>query len=267
MGTVSQLRPAAAVFDARMAAAACESHLTAIALLAGLAIIQITGPDGRADVTCGDLARRVGLSRPSMVRGLRAMEERGLGARPRTSGGKVLPVFVWALDRLPSMLVARAAEPAAEVQRTPRELWQEIFKARYRERFARETAAGRVSGVAPVAWPKEAGWEVLCEWSARCSAELGIDERRIIECACDAFFSFGDSVDVKLRKEGHLLWFAPRLIKQIDQAVVSRLTVRRPSVRKSEAEPAINDGAEPPPIPSMEDVERMIAEAAARKAL
>lgn len=267
MGTVTQLRPCVAVFDARVAAAACEAQLSRLALFAGLAIIGITTPDGRASVTAEDLASRLGFSRPSMVRAIRAMEDRELGIRPKTTGGKVLPVFCWSIERLPSLLVARIEAPTVEARATSRELWQEVFSARYRKRFGRETSAGWISGIVPAAWPRDAGWEVLCEWSERRSRELGESERWIVECACDAFFSFGDKVDAKLAGALYPLGFAPRLIGAIDRAVVSRLTTKIPSVRKREAEPEINDGADAAPAPSMAEVERMIAEAAARKAL
>lgn len=261
MGTVSQLRPSAAVFDARVAAAACEAQLSRIALLVGLAIVAATNAEGRAAVNAASLADRVGFSRPSVLKGMRVVEERGLGARERGEGGNIYPLFIWDVDRLPSLVNVERVDPAEDVEGTSRKLWQEVYSARYREAYARETSVGRVSGVPPYGWPKDDGWEALTEWSARRAGELRVDARSLVEIAVDSFLALGDSVDVNLKLKRHPLSFLAPLLGHVDKAVVARLTQPRmkSTVAPRQESAAVAEAAAP--------IETSLSRAAASAAL
>lgn len=269
MGTVSQIRPGAAVvFDARIAAAACQAQLSRISLVAGLAIVGITTAEGRAEVTADGLAALVGYSRPSMLKALRTIEDRELGRRARTEVGHVLPVFTWAVDRLPSLL--RKPEPAEPVESTSRELWQEVFSTMYRERFSRDTEAGRLSAVVPNQWPKDPGWERLTDWSARRARELGLDPRRVVELACEHFFALPDKLDPNLRAQRYPLGFLPPVLDDVDRALVARLTAPMKRAARERAavvlkEIPANEDARSRVVPSLSEIEEMIAAASGRR--
>lgn len=262
MGSVLHLPTSGGVFfDARIAIRACEVQLSRLALLAGLAIVGLTNPQGRADFTADALARRTGYSRPAMLKALRVVEARDLGSRATTELGRPVPVFFWHLERLPILAEPTEAPTVHASQLTPWATWQDVFSETYREHFARDTPSGRLSGVVPPGWPKEENREALREWSARRSVELGLDATRLVRLACEAFLSLDDKVDPALKPKGYPPSFMPRLIKEIDAAVVARLVKPPKSARVNKA--TAEALYAPRHVPGLDEIEAMQREAAA----